>query len=254
MSVKRVLTFLGVLSVSAVVGTFSTTHAAQAQACVESYKIQHGDTLLGIAHDQLGTVFAVQHLIDANRAQVGRNPDLIFAGNTLHIPCAPAQETLLDWVVVPSVATLEALLREDRVQVLDIRSHSDTDSGFIPGSVHVPYEVWQASGESVANLSDIVGLSGLRLDQPIIIANTKPTELALHQSAEVFRVLETIGADQLAILRDGFRGWVTENLPVTARALLKDPYDVEVSFQPHRRSGNFDIFLQVAHALANVRV
>ncbi len=252
MSVKRVMTFLGVLSVSAVVGTLSTTHATDAGSCSERYKIQRGDTLLEIAHDQLGTVFAVQDIINANRAHIGRNPDLIFAGDTLTIPCEVALDRPLDWTVVPDVETLNALIHDDRVQVLDIRSHRDARSGFIPGSVHVPFEVWRSADGSVASLSDIVGLSGLRLDQPIIIANTKPTESALNQSAEVYRVLEMIGAEHLAVLRDGYRGWVTANLPVAASAELKDPYDIQVRFVPDMRSNTVDIFQGVALALSDI--
>lgn len=253
MSVKRGLTFLGVLSVSAVVGTLSTTHATDAGTCQARYRIAQGDTLLEIAHDQLGTVFAVQEIINANRAQIGRNPDLIYAGAMLSIPCDVALDQPLDWTVVPDVATLDALIHDDRVQVLDIRSHKDARSGFIPGAIHVPYDVWQAAGDSTAALSDVVGLSGLRLDQPIIIANTKPTETDLNQSAEVYRVLETIGADHLAILRDGYRGWITANLPVAASATLLDPYDAEVTFQPDQRSTSFDIFDGVALALTRTQ-
>lgn len=252
MSVKRVLTLLGVLPVLAAVGTLSTPHAAQASSCASEYTIEHGDTLLGIAHDQLGTVFAVQDIITANRAAIGHNPDLIFAGATLHIPCDVAASRPLEWTVVPDVATLSALIHDQRVQVLDIRSHGDTSFGFVPGSVHVPYDVWGAAGESVGDLSEIVGLSGLHLDQPIIIVNTKPSELDLYQSAEVFRVLETIGAGHLAILRDGYRGWVTANLPVSASADLKDPYDIRVTFSPAQRSGSHDIFESVVLALAEI--
>ena len=249
MSVKRGLTFMGVLSVSAVVGTLSTTHATDAGTCSPRYKIARGDTLLEIAHDQLGTVFAVQDIINANPARIGRNPDLIYAGDMLSIPCEVALQQPLDWTVVPDVATLDALIHDDRVQVLDIRSHRDTRSGFIPGAIHVPYEVWQAAGNSPEALSDVIGLSGLRLDRPIIIAHTKPAELDLYQSADVYRVLENIGAEHLAILRDGYRGWVTANLPVAASATLLDPYDVEISFTPDQRSSSVDIFDGVALAL-----
>ena len=249
---------LGVLSFSTVVGTLSTTHATDAAGCTARYTIKDGDTLLDISHDQLGTVFAVQDIIHANQAKIGHNPDLIFAGDRLTIPCEAARNRPLDWTVVPDAGTLHALLHEEDVQVLDIRSHDAVANGFIPGSIHVPYEFWSqvtadpGSPESEAALSDIVGLSGLRLDQPIIVVNTKPTALDLEQSAEVYRVLETIGADHLAILRDGYRGWVRDNLPVTASAALKDPYDIQVVFMPLHRSQNFDIFQGVALALKKV--
>ncbi len=239
----------GVLLGTTVVGTFSTTHATNAAGCSAQYRIEKGDTLLDISHDQLGTVFAVQHIIDANATMIGHNPDLIYAGTTLAIPCEAAVQRPLDWTVVPDVATLKALLHEDSVQVLDIRDLQDTVAGYIPGAVHVPYDVWQAAGTSEDALSEIVGLSGLRLDRPIIIVNTKPSEVDLDQAAAVYRVLETIGAGHLAILRDGYRAWVTENLPVAASAGLKDPYDIRVSFTPDQRSHVVDIFDGVALAL-----
>ncbi|MEL6571665.1 MAG: rhodanese-like domain-containing protein [Pseudomonadota bacterium] len=249
MSVKRVLTMCGVLLGTTVVGTFSTTHATDAAGCSAQYQIKQGDTLLDISHDQLGTVFAVQHIIDANLAAVGHNPDLIYAGTTLSIPCEAALERPLDWTVVPDVTTLKALLHEDSVQVLDIRDTAATAAGFIPGAVHVPYRLWEAAAASEGDLSEIVGLSGLRLDKPIIIVNTKPSEVDLDQAAEVYRVLETIGAGHLAILRDGYRAWVTENLPVAVSAGLKDPYDIRVSFSLDHRSEMIDIFDGVAIAL-----
>ncbi len=239
----------GVLLATTVVGTFSTTHTTDAAGCSANYRIEQGDTLLDISQDQLGTVFAVQHIINANAAMIGHNPDLIYAGSTLTIPCDAAVQRPLEWTVVPDVTTLKALLHDDSVQVLDIRDQQDTVAGYIPGAVHVPYDVWQAAGTSEDALSDIVGLSGLRLDRPIIIVNTKPSVVDLDQAAEVYRVLETIGADHLAILRDGYRAWVTENLPVAASAGLKDPYDIRVSLTPDQRSHMVDIFDGVALAL-----
>jgi len=234
MSVYQVLALGGLFAGAATVGAVNLTAPSQVGGCAENYEIQKGDTLLDIAREQLGTVFAVQFLIDENPRAVGNDPDLIFAGDTLRIPCIQAVSGQLAWSVMPDANGLAAMLFDQQVQVLDIRSHSDIANGLVPGSVHVPFDVFFAQGEAIAPseaaLEEILGLSGLRIDQPVVIVNNKPSEADLSQSSAVFNLLVSVGAPNVAILEDGYRGWIDDGLPVVAFPLLKDPYDANVQY------------------------
>jgi rhodanese-related sulfurtransferase len=44
------------------------------------------------------------------------------------------------------IADLERLMEEGSVQVLDVREKDERDTGYIPGSVHMPYRLLRACG------------------------------------------------------------------------------------------------------------
>ena len=237
MSAGKSVALGGALAVATVAGALAATITVPVTVCEAEYTIQHGDTLLEIAYDQLGTVFAAPLLIDATRHVIGPNPDLIFAGDTLIIPCDAAVNHAIDWSLMPSVHTLADLLSRADVQVLDIREHPQVANGVIPGAIHLPYSVFASFGDpmtsrpSEADISDIVGLSGLRLDEPIIIIGNNPTLADLEQSTAIFRLLRSVGAPHVAILKDGYRGWVNANLPVVAFPYFPDPYEVFLEYE-----------------------
>lgn len=240
MSALKSIVICGGAVVAGVVGTVSATVGTELPVCTTEYEIQTGDTLLEIAQDQLGTVFAVNALIASNKALVGANPDLIFAGDNLKIPCDVAVTEPVDWAMLPDVQTLSGLLDEPTVQVLDIRDAGQLANGVIPGAIHVAFPVWQDETEprlSEAALSEVLGLSGLRLDQPIIIVNGKAGVVDLNQSTAVLRLLRAAGADHLAILRDGYHGWYQANLPVVAVPALKDPYEAVITYRAKGQDG-----------------
>lgn len=253
MSLFKVMTIGGTLTAAAVAGTLGTTLSTDAGICSGRYEIRHGDTLLDIAHDQLGTVFAARHLIDANPAVIGSNPDLIFAGDVLSIPCEHASGDAIDWSVMPDVHTLTRLLRNAEVQVIDIRSTTQVANGVIPGALHLPYSVFETYGDPAQvqpppeAMSEIVGLTGIRLDQPIIIVGMGPTLPDLERSAAVYRLLRAVGADHVAILRDGYRGWINAGLPVVAFPSLGDPYEIAVTYGDTQLPDKFDILDVVAN-------
>lgn len=252
MSGLKMIALGGTLAVGTVVGTLGTTSSTQASICIADYEIQEGDTLLDIAHDQLGTVFAASLLIDENPRVVGRNPDLIFAGDRLSIPCDRAVGHAVDWSRMADVETLTGLLRNSEVQVLDIRSHAQVANGVIPGAIHLPFSVFETYGDPAAvrpaasDLSEIIGLSGVRLDQPIIIVGTAPTVGDLEQSAAIFQLLRSVGADHVAILKEGYRGWINAGLPVVAFPTLPDPYDVTLEYGDGGTAGKLDMLAVVA--------
>jgi len=237
MSAGKSVVLGGVIAVATVAGALAATITVPTTVCEADYEIQHGDTLLGIAHDQLGTVFAVNMLIDATLPVVGANPDLIYAGDHLVIPCEAAVNHAIDWSVMPSVHTLADLLSRAEVQVLDIREHPQVANGVIPGAIHLPYSVFESFGDpmtsrpSEADISEIVGLSGIRLDEPIIIIGNNPTLSDLEHSTAIYRLLHSVGADHVAILKDGYRGWVNAGLPVVTFPFFPDPYEVFLEYE-----------------------
>ena len=71
---------IGAFSVAAVLSLSMAVPAAAAD-----YTVQRGDSLWKIAREQLGSGYRWNELYEANRDTV-RDPDLIYAGQTLHIP------------------------------------------------------------------------------------------------------------------------------------------------------------------------
>lgn len=64
----------------------STTAASAQQAC-EIYTVQPGDSLSAIAREAYGSI-SFQNVWDANRNQIGANPNRISVGMQLRLPCA----------------------------------------------------------------------------------------------------------------------------------------------------------------------
>ena len=248
MAAFKAMAFGTTLAFSATVGTLSTTQAGD--GCTGSYRIVEGDTLLDISRSQLGSVFVVEKLIAANQSVIGHDPDLIFAGDALTIPCEAAVSRPMDWSVMSDAHTLAGLLRSDNVQVLDIRAHRDVDNGVIPGAIHVPFSAWDTTENrpSEALISDIIGLSGVQLQHPIIIVNSNASLVDMKQAATIFAILQAVGAEHVAILQDGYRSWVNADLPVVAFPALKDPYDVTLMYQADLSD---DPFAAIDHASAH---
>ena len=73
-------------------------------------------------------------------------------------PDAPEQ------LVPVEVDELACLLRDGEVDVIDVRELDERDSGFIPGSKHIPYRLLRAYGASVADGKPVVTIceSGAR--------------------------------------------------------------------------------------------
>ncbi|WP_165614992.1 LysM peptidoglycan-binding domain-containing protein [Yoonia tamlensis] len=74
------------LSMAAAI-TFAAATAASAQEACTSYTVQPGDSLSAIARTAYGNI-SFQQVWDANRTQIGSNPNSISVGMTLRLPCA----------------------------------------------------------------------------------------------------------------------------------------------------------------------
>jgi hydroxyacylglutathione hydrolase len=89
------------------------------------------------------------------------------------------------------VAELERLLAEKAVTVLDVREKDERDTGYIPGSVHVPYRLLRACGADC-------------------VENGKPVVTICESGARAgiaASVLAAAGVDARAVLHGGIGDW-----------------------------------------------
>ena len=227
----------------------ATANSARAEACGGTYQVKHGDTLSEIAQHQVGTVFALHQLIAANPGKIGHNLNQLHVGVVLDLPCRVpmggfSSDTPFNWSVMPGAREVVPLVQANQTQILDIRSMDAIKNGVIPGAIHVPYKAWQTASGTAPNeamLAEIYGLSGLRLDQPIVIVNGRATVDDLGAAAFVYWLLKSSGAQQLAILRNGHQSWVNADQPLDAVPALMDPYEMDVTLAYTWRADADDI-------------
>lgn len=219
-----------------------------AMACTPIYTVQHGDTLTSIAHRELGTPTALHAIYQANQHIIGENAHRIHIGMELDIPCQGGINRPMNWAALPSAQSLDAMRKEVEVQILDIRPAAEVAEGVIPGSVSVPYSQWRGSaGEefaipSSADLSELIGNAGLRIDQPIVLVASRHEMMDNGRAAMVYWLLKSSGVRTLAILLEGFEGWELEGLPIAAKPVTPVPYDIDILFSPKWRGDELDIY------------
>jgi glyoxylase-like metal-dependent hydrolase (beta-lactamase superfamily II)/rhodanese-related sulfurtransferase len=85
---------------------------------------------------------------------------------------------------------LGALLRDGEVDVIDVRELDERDSGFIPGSKHVPYRLLRAYGASVSD------------GRPVVTICESGARAAVAAS-----VLAAAGVDARPVLHGGITDW-----------------------------------------------
>ncbi|MEM7490910.1 MAG: LysM peptidoglycan-binding domain-containing protein, partial [Pseudomonadota bacterium] len=167
-----------------------------AAACSPTYTIRSGDTLSAIARDQLGSLFEFERIHAANRDVIGDDPNLIFPGDVLTIPCDFNVTEELDWSVMPSPAAIAAIMAEAEVQVVDIRSAGRVADGVVPGAVAVPYGRWRGPDDNPgaapaeAELAAVIGAAGLDLAAPILIVHADDTVMATGRAARIYWLLK----------------------------------------------------------------
>ena len=206
-------------------------------ACSSSVTVKRGDTLAKFARAHLGSVFRYNEIYSANRSVIGRNPNLLRAGQKLKIPCG-SQPTGFDRSRMPDAKATAVLARQTKLQMLDIRSPKalEKSGGIIAGAISVPFAKWRGPKGNPgqvppdAVLSDLIGQSGLRLDRPIVVVDKSGHPMALGRAAYVYWILKSLGAERLAILRDGHKGWVEAELPVAQRPASFPAYEADVRF------------------------
>ena len=96
----------------------------------------------------------------------------------------------LESFVPVEVEELAGLLRTGDVDVIDVRELDERDSGFIPGSKHIPYRLLRAYGASVAN------------GRPVVTICESGARAAIAAS-----VLAAAGVDARPVLHGGIADW-----------------------------------------------
>jgi hydroxyacylglutathione hydrolase len=88
------------------------------------------------------------------------------------------------------IADLAALLRGGEVDVIDVRELDERDSGFIPGSKHIPYRLLRAYGATVAD------------GKPVVTICESGSRAAIAAS-----VLAAAGVDARPVIHGGIADW-----------------------------------------------
>jgi thiosulfate/3-mercaptopyruvate sulfurtransferase len=150
--------------------------------------------------------------------------------------------TTLPWSPLIAPETLQALAKDPRLLVLDLRSRQSYEAGHIPGSVHSDYESdgWRVQADgglgmlpSSRQLSDLFGRLGLDPAGRIVIVAAGLNASDLAAAARVYWTFKLVGHPSLAILDGGFRAWSADpSRPVETGAGQRRPptsYPVVVS-------------------------
>jgi hydroxyacylglutathione hydrolase len=89
------------------------------------------------------------------------------------------------------IAELERLMEEGSVQVLDVREKDERDTGYIPGSVHMPYRLLRAcAADCIEN------------GRPVVTICESGARAAIAAS-----ILTAAGIDARPVLHGGLNNW-----------------------------------------------
>ncbi|MEM6940393.1 MAG: rhodanese-like domain-containing protein [Pseudomonadota bacterium] len=222
--------------------------AVQAEACTPNYVVEKGDSLSKIARAELGSIFEYRTIYDVNRDVIGRNPNRIYVGQELSIPCEGAPVGDLRWSVMPSPEMIAELSGQARLQILDIRKPKEVAKGAIPGAITIPYAAWRGPADNLGappseeSLAALIGDAGLRLDQPIVIVHSKEHPMRTGSAAVVYWLLKSSGAEQLAILRGGYKAWEQADKRLASRPAPPRPYEAKVAFNWEWRADEVTVY------------
>ncbi|MEM9811713.1 MAG: rhodanese-like domain-containing protein [Pseudomonadota bacterium] len=208
---------------------------AWAQACIPRHVVVPGDSLGRLAETYFGARERFIDIYRANRAVIGADPNTIRRGTILTIPCEARADILAPFVSHEAAA--ELIGRGD-VQVVDIRPSSTFGEGLLPRSLSLPFDGWRGQGQNpgapaaVSDLERMIGGAGLRLDRPILLVHERPTPFDTGRAAYVAWLLKSIGAQDVGVLRGGYRGWQAADRPIVTAPLRANPIVVNLTFNP----------------------
>ena len=146
------------------------------------------------------------------------------------------QEEKWDRLFSPA-ALMTALSNDPLVQVIDIRSQKYVKKGTIPGAVAINYKAMRGPKNrpgmppNEASLAEIIGAAGLNLDHPIIIFNHSGKTVQTGQAAYVYWLLKTAGAEEVAILSGGFKGWKSAEMPIANEPITRAPTNPQITYR-----------------------
>ncbi|MEM1276044.1 MAG: rhodanese-like domain-containing protein [Pseudomonadota bacterium] len=226
---------------------------AIAQSCGTTHTVRAGETLSTLAARTLGSSEKFRVIYRANVDKLGSNPNNLRVGMKIFLPCetartpipAPAAKAWSPLMEVPDLASRVGA----RVQVLDLRSEEQIAKGVIPGSISVPYENWRlidaepGSPEYNEALSNVIGGSGLRIGQPIIVVAETGKPMDAGRAAYVYWILKSSGARQIAMLHGGYQAWTNAEQRLAPRTRRVFSYRATVSLSEEWLVGRREVDL-----------
>lgn len=119
--------------------------------------------------------------------------------------------------------TLDSLLEEGTVKVLEIRSDAKAFAkAHIPGSVHLPYGAFRGPKNNPGKLPELTELAkalgsvGLLPTDSVVVVADGVTTTDFGAAARVYWTLKSVGFEDLAILNGGFRGYQKDGFELSA--------------------------------------
>lgn len=229
---------------AALLAAFSLGTPVIAENCNVTYRIKTGDTLSSIAENALGSVFAFDSILQANQERIS-NPNLIYVGDELWLPCPPDAGAGISWTVMPGPDAVHALQQQTDMQIIDIREEG---KGLVSGSIRIPYHQFRGPEDnpgappSAERLAEILSNAGVRLDRPTLVVSEASTIYGTGRAAYVYWILKSVGVEELAILRGGFEAWAAADLPVAASPTPTQKTDLDITFDPRWRADELDVY------------
>ncbi len=118
-------------------------------------------------------------------------------------------------------STLEDLLANPQVRVVDIRESQYYRSNHVPGSVNAPYDVWRGPASNpgelppLPKLTSLVQSLGITPQSHVVVLSTGLDETDFGATARVYWTLKVLGVQELSILNGGFKAWIAEGGPLS---------------------------------------
>lgn len=117
--------------------------------------------------------------------------------------------------------TLEDLLANPQVRVVDIREAQYYRSNHVPGSVNAPYDVWRGPASNpgelptLPKLTSLVQSLGITPQSHVVVLSTGLDDTDFGAAARVYWTLKVLGVQELSILNGGFKAWIAEGGPLS---------------------------------------
>ena len=117
--------------------------------------------------------------------------------------------------------TLEDLLPNTQLRVVDIREAQYYRSNHVPGSVNAPYDLWRGPSSNPGELPEMTKLTalvqslGITPQSHVVVLSTGLDATDFGATARVYWTLKVLGVQELSILNGGFKAWIAEGGPLS---------------------------------------
>lgn len=107
-----------------------------------------------------------------------------------------------------SVDSAIYMMFEEEVVFIDIRSSDDFKIDHIPNAVSLPFRQYIRQPSKIQSIMD---------DKPLLLYDFRPN---CKETFLMARMMKKQGAQKVLILKEGFAGWIEENMPVERPELI----------------------------------